>query len=367
MSVTTDFEQLKSKYSGFIEPVISLSIIPKSSRDNFIVTDLCVELTCGFSSNIATVSIYNVYDDNKKKFDDNKINQTFQIGKKIDIEVGYGKKTECVFSGFISGITYNFSQGQMPHITLECLDVRAVMMLNNNNTQILQDSYSACINNIIGRSEYKLYYKTAEVDGNIKSPKGEDRQLIEMVDESDYEFLVRVAKKLGYEFFVSQETLFFRKKREKKESIMEISDGNLIIDFEASYNIIGVANAVEVRNIDDRTGDVIKSEVCSSAVYSNSSAASKITKNAKRVIIDPTVLSIDEARDRALTELDNRAWRFGVFKIVTVGVPEYIPGRFIKINGLGQDINKKVYITKVRHEIDKRGYKTSLEAELNSL
>lgn len=367
MSNTTDFEKLKTKYNGFVEPAISLSVISKADREKFVVTDLNIELTCGYRANIATVNIFNVYDDDKGKFKDNEFNQIFQIGKKINIEIGYDKTTECVFSGYISGITYNFSDNFMPHLTLECLDVKAAMMANNNNTQLLQDTYSSCINEIVGKSEYKSLYKTADVDSNITSPQGEDKFLVEMADESDYEFVVRIAKKLGYEFFVSQETLYFRKKRLKTDPIMTISHKDLIIDLEANFNISGIVNSVEIRSLDDKTGEMIKATSKSSANYSNSSSASKIISKAERVIIDPTVASDSEAQTRADAELDNLSWRFGTFLIKTVGIPEIIPGRFIKIDGLSSDVNKKVYIVKVIHTINSSGFKTNLEAKLDSL
>ena len=112
---------------------------------------------------------------------------------------------------------------------------------------------------------------------------------------------------------------------------------------------------------------MIKATSKSSANYSNSSSASKIISKAERVIIDPTVASDSEAQTRADAELDNLSWRFGTFLIKTVGIPEIIPGRFIKIDGLSSDVNKKVYIVKVIHTINSSGFKTNLEAKLDSL
>lgn len=367
MSNSTDFDSLKSKYNGFLKPAISLSVISRSHRDKFIITDLNVELTSEFSANIATVNIFGIYNDKEKKFKDNDFNSVFQIGKKINIDIGYSKTTECVFSGFISGLTYVFDDRDIPHISLECLDVKAAMMANNNNTQIIQDSYSACISDIVGKSQYKAYYKSSDIDSNIKSPDGEDKPLIEMTDESDYDFIVRVAKKLGYEFFVSQETLYFRKKRIKKDPLITMSHKDLIVNLEANYNVMGMVNSVEVRSLNDKTGQLIRAIAKSNAVYSNSSDAARVTQKASKIIIDPTITSDSQAQDRANVELDNLLWKFGIFKIKTIGVPELIPGRFIRIKDLSENINKKVYVTKVMHSISSQGFKTYIEARLDSL
>lgn len=367
MSNITDFSDLKNKYQKFSKPVISLSVISKSNKDKFVIKDLNIELSCGFSANMATFNVYNVFDGEKKKFNDDKFNQIFQIGKKINISVGYGSAVECVFSGFISGVTYIFSEQDMPHLNIECLDVKAIMMSNNNNKQIIQENYTSSINDIINKSAYKPYYKTADIDGNIKSPNGDDKFLMEMTNESDYDFIVRVAQKLGYEFFVSQETLYFRKKRIKTEPIMTISNKNAIATLEANLNIVGMVDSVEVRNFNDKDGSLVKSSVKSNATYSNSSSASKITQGSVKVIIDSTVTSDNEAQIRANEELDKLAWSFGTFLIRTIGLPEIIPGRFIKIEDLSKDINKKVYIVKVTHHIDDNGFKTSFEGRINSL
>lgn len=367
MSNITDFSRLKSKYNGFIKPNVDLSVISKSNRNKFVVSDITIELSCEFSANIANINIYNVYDDENKKFKDNDIDQVFQIGKKININIGYDKSMECVFCGFISGISYNFSDRDLPYISLECLDVRAIMMASNQHSQLLQENYSACINDIINKSEYKSYFKTTNIDSNIKSPSGDDKLLFELTDESDYDFIVKVAKKFGYEFFVSQETIYFRKKRIKKEPILTLSNKNLITNLEATFNIAGIANSVEIRNIDDKTGKIIQASSRSSAVFAKTSSASKITSKAIKVIIDPSISSEDEAQTRADVELDRLSWNFGTFFIKTIGLPELIPGRFIKIDGISDNVNKKVYIVKVIHEINESGFKTSMEAKLDSL
>lgn len=367
MSNTTDFDSLKDKYENFIKPVVNLSVLSKQNRDKFVITGLNIELSSGFGSNIATVNIYKVFDDKTKKFKDSEFDKVFQIGKQINIEIGYSRTTECVFSGYISGITYSFSERDIPCLILECLDVRAAMMANNNNAQVLQDNYSDCISDIVGKSQYKNFYKEAQIDKNIKSPQGEDKLLIEMADESDYEFLVRLAKKLGYEFFVSQETIYFRKKRIKKEPIMTISHKDIIKSLEANLNIAGMVSAVEVRSLDNRTGNIIKATSKSDAIYSNSSSASKIIRNSVKVILDPTIMSDSEAKERADAELDELSWKFGSFLIKTIGLPEIIPGRFIKIKDMSENINKKIYITKVIHDINSQGFKTSFEARLDSL
>ena len=128
-----------------------------------------------------------------------------------------------------------------------------------------------------------------------------------------------------------------------------------------------MVDSVEVRSFNDTDASLVKASAKSNANYSNSSSASKITQGSVKVIIDSTVTNDSEAQSRANEELDKLAWNFGTFLIKTIGLPEIIPGRFIKIEDLSKDINKKAYIVKVTHHIDDNGFKTNFEARINSL
>ena len=369
MNNTTSYDEINSKYRGFKQPVFSLSLIKKADREKFVFSDLNIELTCGFSANMATVNVYGVYDNKEKKFITNDFDNVFHIGDKIEIEVGYVNTTECVFSGFIGGITYLFSDNKEPaHITLECFDVKAIMMFSNNYAQIKQDNYGASVSKIIENSLYKSYYKNADVDGSIQFPEGDNKPMIEMVNESDYDFIVRIAKKYGYEFFVSQNTVYFRKAKLNTNPILLLSHRDLIIEIEVNYNIMGLVNLVEIRSMNDNTGEVISAIANSNAALGTTSAPSKIIGKSKKTIIDSTILSDTEAKSRAEAELKTIEQRFGTIKMKTVGIPELIPGRFVSIKGMGNAIDKRVYITKVKHQIDNdNGFTTFVEARLDTL
>ena len=46
-----------------------------------------------------------------------------------------------------------------------------------------------------------------------------------------------------------------------------------------------------------------------------------------------------------------------------IGLPEILPGRFVKIDRVDSLANKKYYVTRVTHTYDRSGFTTRLEAE----
>ena len=73
---------------------------------------------------------------------------------------------------------------------------------------------------------------------------------VEMVAESDYEFVVKAAKKYNYEFFVSGGNVYFRKAKEYAGVLMEISPATGMKNVDVEYNVTGLVGKVEVRSTD---------------------------------------------------------------------------------------------------------------------
>ena len=59
--------------------------------------------------------------------------------------------------------------------------------------------------------------------------------------------------------------------------------------------------------------------------------------------------------------------QFGELECECVGIPELAPGRFVEVEELSSQADRKYYITYVRHVLDEDGYRTYLKAGVNSL
>lgn len=172
---------------------------------------------------------------------------------------------------------------------------------------------------------------------------------IEMVCESDYEFVVKAAKKFNYEFFTNAGTVYFRPAKDYKDILMEIEPNPLLRSFEVDYDITGLVGKVEVRSTDVGKASAISSSKSLNNKISQGNMAKPLVKDAAKVYIDPTVSSKKDAQYRAEYLAEDISYRFGTLEAELMGIPELVPGRFIKLKGLGTAVSNTFYLVTVRH------------------
>lgn len=172
---------------------------------------------------------------------------------------------------------------------------------------------------------------------------------IEMVCESDYEFVVKAAKKFNYEFFTNAGTVYFRPAKDYKDILMEIEPNPLLRSFEVDYDITGLVGKVEVRATDVGKASAISSSKSLNNKISQGNMAKPLVKDTTKVYIDPTVSSKKDAQYRAEYLAEDISYRFGTLEAELMGIPELVPGRFIKLKGLGTAVSNTFYLMTVRH------------------
>ncbi len=189
-----------------------------------------------------------------------------------------------------------------------------------------------------------------------------------MVNESDYEFVVKAAKKFNYEFFTVGGTVNFRKAKSNTEILMKLGPETGMRSMDAQYDITGLVGSVEVRGIDVGKGQKISANKKLSDKISQGSAAKGLVSSIQHVVIDPTIYSADDATNRANYVAENIAYRLGTLHAEFTGMPEIVPGRFIVLMGLGVDFNVKFYVTSVTHVLTTDdSYVTRIVAKASSL
>lgn len=214
--------------------------------------------------------------------------------------------------------------------------------------------------------------KLNSVAGNIPGVSGVPGTVtdksIEMVCESDYEFVVKAAKKFNFEFFTNAGTVYFRKAKEYKDILMEIEPNPLLRSCEVSYDITGLAGKVEVRAMDAGKASEISSSKNLDNKISQSNLAKPLVKGTKKVYIDPTVSSKKDAGYRAEYLAEDIAYRYGTLEAELVGLPELVPGRFVMLKGLGTPVSNLFYIVTVRHILNGDGeYITKITGKASSI
>ena len=399
------FDDLKSTYEDFDSPVLVISIDGKElgdSKNGFPVSDLYIDLTCGYEASIAEFSIYDAYDKTTASYTiSNALKKYTKLGAKVEIGLGYGTEAKVVFVGAIMRVNYRHGMDDIPCIRVTAMDVKGIMMASTYSRQLKATSYSAAVQEILEKSAYANMQSSgiiasinvtdtpdkessgldttsgglfgegdsssgglgslAGTAGNSEVSESSDRT-IEMVAESDYEFIVKAAKRYNYEFYTECGNVFFRKAKADTTPRIEIRPTMGMYSFDISYDITGLVNKVTVRATDASKAKVIQAAQKNQSNLPNK--AKSLIKSNEKVYIDASVTSKEEAEYRAKSLMETVSYRFGTMECEIQGLPEYLPGYFVEFSGLGEGIDNTFYISRAIHQMTQDGkYIVKLEGK----
>ena len=191
---------------------------------------------------------------------------------------------------------------------------------------------------------------------------------LEMTAESDYEFVVRAAKRYNYEFYTDLGTVYFRKSMQEEIPLMELGPGRGVLGYQMSYDIRGLAREFETRGMDDRKGELISCKKKSADKLSSGNRVNAVLSGTAKVCIDASVRSQPEVQARTEALAEKTAWSFGRLECECIGIPVLKPGYFVEMAGFGKGVDNQFYINKVRHELSgEKGYRTLLSGQAASV
>lgn len=360
------FSKLRKDYENFMEPHVCVLIGGKdlaADKAEFAISDIMVDLTSGYEASVASFVIYNSFNTDTHKFRGNALKKYVDIGLPVEIQMGYGVLLKSVFRGFISSVVYKFKTGDSPGVEIHAMDIKGVMMANAYDKQIAAETYSEAVSKIFSQPLYQklkgspgVYDKLNIADTPDKkmpgAPKEPKEHTIEMVNESDYEFVVRAAKRYNYEFFQLGGTVVFRKAKADVATLMALGPEDGMYSFEIGYDSTGMVERVEVRNVDPSKGKPINYALKVEGPANGSPKTKSLLKGQTKVYIDPTAATQKEAEFRANYLKEDIRFRFGSIEAECVGLPELVPGKYIMVNGLGQGPSNEFYITNVIHSME---------------
>ena len=371
------YDSLKKSYSDFMFPMISVVVGGKNFSENkhkLIISDMCIDLSTGFEASVATFSIYNTYNRETGQYELSKFKQFVSLGSSVSISIGYSDRLTEIFVGFISSV--QFINGVEPHhVEVTAMDVKGIMMAGQSARQLMADNYKKAIEEIFqGELYQKLQslgiYTTASIAMTPDATSGrQQNESIEIVSESDYEFVVKAAKRFNYEFYIECGKINFRKAKDTAENcLIELQASGAVKDYTITYDMTGLVKKVEVRGMDVTKGMLVTATASTSNKISTGNKAKSLISHTSRVVIDAGVTSKEAAQYRADSVLEDISYRFGSLECDCIGLPELMPGHFIRITDLGEPCNTDFYVTHTRHIInDHDGYHTQITAKAATL
>ena len=381
-----EFSNLKQTYENFREPKAMVVIDGKELDEEqpVVVTDVEVELTAGYEASIATVTLSGAYNSGSKTFEIKKTKQFMYLGSTVVIYLGYATSVREVFRGFIAKVHFivpETESGDLPAVELTCMDVKGLMMANRHSRKLKALYFSDAVKEIL--ESYSIFQERDSMGSlfmemNISTtpdkPPGAgsgsnqttDRR-VEMVEESDYDFMVKAAKRYNFDFFVVGKTLYFIEAKKNKTPIITLGPNTGLINIDVGYDMTGLVKEVVVRNIDMAQGKYIGDKKKSNNTISLGNKAKSLIENQSLVYIDPTTDSKEEAGYRASYLMETIDYRLGSVTGEYLGMPELTPGRFLTLKGFGTPLNNDFFLMNVRHQFTGGIYRTIFEGCANKI
>ncbi len=402
---TFEYNKLKSQYGNFEEPTVIIEVEGvelKDAKETLAVTDLEVDMTAGFEASMATFRLHGVYERYAGSFNIDKVKKQLFLGSAVSISVGYGIQLRPVFRGFIAKVHFIIPKentDEIPSIEVTAMDAKAAMMANRHSLKLKASNWSDAVKEVLDKNPFlntmdfensSVKFVQTAIDNTPDKPEGagdsaggagggtgaggaggkekaSDKRM-EMVEESDYEFVVKAAKKFNYRFFTSANQIYFAKQPDANADVLlEINPNPDVLSLDVGYDMTGLVKKVQVRTLDSDQGKFVKDEKKSNAKVSLGNKAKAIVDQQTLVYLDPTAENKEEAGYRADYLLRESAYRLGSLELEMTGLPEFTPGCIIQLKGFGAPLDNKFYLTRVVHLFDWRGYRTMVEGSANSI
>lgn len=288
-----------------------------------------------------------------------------EIGKKVEIgfrnsitkdpnfdepEHGY------LIKGEITALDVNFTNRSESHLIIRGYDPSHRLHRGRHNRSFKNMTDSDIVKKII--QEVKL--KPGEIENS-----GAPREYTFQENQTNMEFLRELAARQGFELFVQDEKLYFRKPN---------SQGSLSLKWLQDFNSfsVRVSSAQQVSSVEVRSWDyenkrsIVETANSEKTVTETdnkegSKSASKfnITPTPKMIVVDQPTFTADEAKRMAQALCDELGGEFvcADAKADGNGNPEIRVGKVVQLNEMG-NYSGKYYITETRHIYYEKVYST---------
>ena len=269
--------------------------------------------------------------------------QTLREGKKVEISAG--EPPVLLLTGKIAALEPELDQAS-PRFVVRGFDLSHGLYRGRHRRSFTQVTDSDLAQRLANESGLR--------PGTIDSTS-EVHEYVFQNNQTNAEFLLERARRVGYELYVDGDALYFRRPAPAGSPI-RLAWGETLTNFRARLSTAEQVNEVQVRGWDPKQ----KREVVGRAAQGSGAPQIGITESgaeiaqrtwgeAKLAIVDQFVRSPAEAEKLAQAALDEIASAFVVAE-GTCSNPAVAPGKQVEIDGVGARFKGTYYVTQVIHQ-----------------
>jgi phage protein D len=297
---------------------------------------------------------------------------TFDVGNRIHVQMGYANRLLSMARGVITSMTPRFSESGPPTLGVSGQDslvkLRDRKPGPNDIKRFVKKADWEIVQIVAARN--KLQFKATQ--------EGEIHDIVVQKDQDEATFLKERAARIDFDCYIQvdpdtgAETLFFVKPtdgRDGRRTRMYVFEwGKSLINFNPQLTIAEQVGTVTVRGWDPRSKQPISYTAgpqdlprSSAGGMSGPQVAQKRLNGKSDLVVDQPVTSAQEARDLAISLLRERAYEYITGSGQVIGLPDLRPGDNVELLGLGKRFSGMYYVLKVNHALGSAGYQTSFD------
>jgi phage protein D len=355
-----DIVELESKYRNFYAPTATITVDGKDLLSEGVeVISTTVDNSLEGADQFSFV-VNNAFDIDKRQL--RWIDDVFAIGKRVEIKMGYMDKLELMLLGLITNVKTDYPSSGLPQVTVSGYDYSYRMMKCRKSDALDKKKDSQVVPSIA--TKYGLNVGGID-DSELELPRVEKSQ------ESDFQFLKRLARHNGYEFYVFKNTLFFKKPANKISPAVTLEWGKGLISFAPEVNLSNQYQKVEVRGWDNKA----KKPIVGTATIKDLPVRDQKRKSGGD-LLKPVVgerEAVYRERRPVFSTQEAKIKAIGIFKKLAeglvkargeaIGIPDLFIDQNIELKGLGDRFDRIYYIESTQHSFTTSGYHTTFNVK----
>ncbi|WP_010183104.1 phage late control D family protein [Sphingomonas sp. PAMC 26605] len=358
-----NLEDFGPRHGEFYVPACTVLV---GGRD--LVRELNLAVTrveCGLKERAASdfsITVASAFDWEQREFlakpDSERVDliDLFAFGAPVEVRIGYGEPSRLgtLLIGTVTRIGTSFTESGTPELTVAGFDNLYPLTIGKQTRHWEDERDSDVVADIAGRNNL-----TPDV-----ADTGEPRPRTEQSQQSDFEFLGKLAERNGMIFYVRGTTLYFGPRHNRDAPEVALVWGGGLASFSPSANIAKQVTRVEVCGRteagEEVTGVAERGDESDDEVRRESGSGHVAQALGREAVlrIRAAVRSQAEATARARAILEERAQDLVTGDGECVGLPEIVPDSNIAISGTSRAFAKTYYVTEATHSLDSEGYRT---------
>jgi phage protein D len=316
------------------------------------------------------IKVHNVYVPASERSEPWRNEKYFKIGDSLSIgflgsttedpEFRTSEKEQRLIEGDITGIEVKFSNTSEAHLIITGYDVSHRLHRGRHNRSFLNSTDSDIVRRIAKQSRIRI--------GQMDS-SGAPHEYVFQENQTNMEFLRERAARIGFELFVQDDKLYFRKP--KAESSLTLEWLTDIESFNVRVTSAEQVSAVEVNGWDYGRKRPISETASRDKVITDTGNGSgksvsrdfKVRPSPKMIVVDRPVDSPKEAKQMAQALYDELSGEFVTADAKAEGNPEIRPGKVISLKNMGSRYSGKYYVTRTCHRYARGVFKTDFAVQ----